>query len=179
MNVPLFDPVYIAARTVLIDALEALGAYRSAVVIVGAQAVYLQTGDAGLSAAPFTRDGDVALNPAPLLTGQPPLLNDVMTDAGFELRINASGGIDPGTWLKTTTVEGMTLEVPVDLIIPRGSLPNPGRTRGARLGVHGKTAAMQTSGLEAALVDKQILTVHGLAARGPDIAVGLGAASAR
>jgi len=130
---------------------------------VGAQAVYLQTGDAGLSVAPFTRDGDVALDPGPLLAAESPLLGEVMAAAGFALRINTHGGIDPGTWMKTTTVGAAEFSVPVDLIIPLGALLAPGKTRGARLGAHGKTAAMQTRGLEAALVDRQVLTVQGLA----------------
>jgi hypothetical protein len=38
------DPEYIAARRVLLDALEALGAQRKAIVLVGAQAIYLRVG---------------------------------------------------------------------------------------------------------------------------------------
>jgi len=132
------DPIYVAARSVLLDALGALGDYRSAVVIVGAQAVYLQTGDAGLSVAPFTRDGDVALDPGPLLAAESPLLGEVMAAAGFALRINTHGGVDPGTWMKTTTVGTAEFSVPVDLIVPLGALPAPAgqdagcSTRGAR-----------------------------------------------
>jgi len=156
------DPVYVAARAVLLDALQALGEHRSAAVVVGAQAVYLQTGDAGLSVAPFTSDGDLALDPAAVLLVEDPLLGEAMEAAGFELRINARGGLDPGTWLKYTVVEGHAFRVPVDLIIPRGTLLAAGNTRGARLGVHGKTAAMQTRGLEAVLVDQQVMTVTDL-----------------
>ena len=36
--------LYVLARCVLLDALEALGAHRHAVVLVGAQAVYLRVG---------------------------------------------------------------------------------------------------------------------------------------
>jgi hypothetical protein len=38
------DPQYVVARSVLLDALGALGAQREAVILVGAQAVYLYTG---------------------------------------------------------------------------------------------------------------------------------------
>jgi hypothetical protein len=38
------DPLYVAARRVLLDALEALGVQRDAVILVGAQAIYLYTG---------------------------------------------------------------------------------------------------------------------------------------
>ncbi len=53
------DPEYVLARKVLLDALEGLGEQRGAVVIVGAQAIYLHTGDAELAVAPYTTDGDV------------------------------------------------------------------------------------------------------------------------
>lgn len=38
------DPEYFAARRVLLDALDALGVHRKAVVLVGAQAIYLHVG---------------------------------------------------------------------------------------------------------------------------------------
>lgn len=37
------DPEYVAARGVLLDALEALAEHRNAILLVGAQAVYLRT----------------------------------------------------------------------------------------------------------------------------------------
>lgn len=43
------SPLYIVARTVLLDALDALGEQRDAVVLVGAQAIYLHTGDADIA----------------------------------------------------------------------------------------------------------------------------------
>jgi hypothetical protein len=54
------DPLYIAARRVLLDALNALNEHRGAVVLVGAQAIYLQADEADLDAsvAPFTADAD-------------------------------------------------------------------------------------------------------------------------
>lgn len=39
------DPVYVVARAALPDALDALGEQRDAVVLVGAQAIYLHTGE--------------------------------------------------------------------------------------------------------------------------------------
>lgn len=38
------DPLYIAAKRVLLDELEALSPPRNAVILVGAQAIYLHTG---------------------------------------------------------------------------------------------------------------------------------------
>jgi hypothetical protein len=60
------DPEYIEARRILLDALKALGRHRKAVVLVGAQAIYLRVGEGELQVAPFTSDGDLALNPSVL-----------------------------------------------------------------------------------------------------------------
>lgn len=57
------DPVYVAARRVLLDALEALRGRLEALVLVGAQAVYVHAGEADLSVAPTTSDGDLAIHP--------------------------------------------------------------------------------------------------------------------
>jgi len=38
------DPLYVAARSVLLDALEALAPHGDTVVIAGAQAIYLRSG---------------------------------------------------------------------------------------------------------------------------------------
>lgn len=51
------DPRSVVARSVLLDALEALGAQREAVVLVGAQAIYMHTGALELAVAEFTTDG--------------------------------------------------------------------------------------------------------------------------
>ena len=42
------DELYVLARKVLLDALTALGSHRDAIVLVGAQAVYLRVGEADL-----------------------------------------------------------------------------------------------------------------------------------
>ncbi len=46
-----------------LDALAALGAQRDALILAGAQAVYLHTGPAGLAVAEYTTDADIAINP--------------------------------------------------------------------------------------------------------------------
>ena len=58
------------ARAGLLDALDALRAHLDAVVIVGAQAIYLHTGSAQVALAEYTTDGDVALDPE-LLSSDP------------------------------------------------------------------------------------------------------------
>ncbi len=153
------DPGYVAARTVLLDAVEALVDHQSALVVVGAQAVYLKTESAGLTIAPYTTDGDVVLDPS--LLGDDPLLEHAMRLHGFHL-LQRGGGVEPGTWIGAAEVAGQRYDVPVDLIVPAAVLAER-NTRGARLPVHGKRAARLTHGLEATLVDKGVMPLAGMA----------------
>jgi hypothetical protein len=138
-----YDPEYIAARRVLLDAIEALGTNRKAVILVGAQAIYLHTGESNLAVAPYTTDADLVLDPSKLK--DKPDLSSVMKNAGFELTIK------PGTWTKKID------EVDVDFLVPT-SLAGSGR-RGARLGVHGNEFARKSNGLEATIVDNTLLQI--------------------
>ncbi|WP_202918749.1 hypothetical protein [Saccharothrix deserti] len=137
---------YVMARSVLLDALDALGPHRDAAVLVGAQAVYLHSGDADLSTAPTTTDADLALSPDRL--ADEPLIAAAMGGAGF-----VPGG-QPGTWL------GRGL-VAVDLMVPE-ALSGAGGRRGARLPGHGNRVARRTSGLEAAIVDNDVHLISAL-----------------
>lgn len=139
------DPVYVKARKTLLDALDALGPQRNAFVLVGAQAVYIHAGETDLAVAPYTTDGDIAINPELLV--DVPLLEDALREAGFKLTDQ------PGIW---QSEEGIT----IDLLVPE-SLGGKGR-RGARLGVHGSKAARKVYGLEAALVDNERIVVSAL-----------------
>lgn len=56
-------PEYVLVRSALLDALGALHRHLDALVLVGAQAVYLHTGDAELIVVPTTTDADLALYP--------------------------------------------------------------------------------------------------------------------
>lgn len=153
MNVPGdADPLYVAAREVLLDGLAALTPHHDAVILVGAQAVYLHTGDTDLAVAPYTTDADVTLHPGRLEAQ--PLLEDVMGGAGFR------PGAHPGIWLTTRTVAGRPVEVGFDLLVP-DSMGGGGR-RGARLPHHGNTVARKAKGLEAALVDHISLPISTL-----------------
>lgn len=149
---------YVAARRVLLDALEALRPHQSALILAGAQAIYLHTGPARLPVAEFTTDGDLTLDPA-LLPEAPPL-GDLLRAAGFELA-ELQGAAEPGIWQKVVEVGGREIEVPVDLIVPSEAAP-PGGSRGARLPGHGKIAARKAVGLEAALVDNAPMSLEPL-----------------
>ncbi len=152
-----YDPLYIQAREVLLDALEALGSQRRSVVLAGAQAIYLHAGEADLAIAPYTTDGDIALDPA--LLEDKPLLEDALRGAGFVLTTQ------PGSWAGK---DGIV----VDLLVP-ASLGGPGK-RGARLGVHGKRVARKVHSMEVVLVDKdqhEISSLNQAGSRSFEIAV--------
>jgi hypothetical protein len=139
------DPLYVRARAALLDAVEALDAHRDALVLVGAQAIYLHTGDADLTVAEYTTDADFTVSPADLADA--PLLADLLGAAGFTPREH------PGGWLSPD-------DIYVDVMVPE-QLAGPG-TRGARLGTHGKRAARRAKGLEGALVDRELRTIGAL-----------------
>lgn len=132
------DPIYVRARGALLDTLEALAPHLDALVLVGAQAIYLHTGDADLTVAQYTTDADFSVSPADLVDA--PLLGDLLAAHGFLPRQH------PGGWL---TPDG----VYVDVMVPE-ALAGAG-SRGARLGVHGKRAARRAKGLEGAAIDKE------------------------
>ena len=152
------DPEYVEARRVLLDALTALASHSAALVVAGAQAVYLRTGDSDIAVAPYTTDGDLAVDPASLAPD--PAIEAAMRAAGFELSIKR-GHAEPGIWVTSAVINGKQVLIPVDLIVPEGFAP-PGGRRGARLGPHGNRAARRALGLEAALVDKSPITVSAL-----------------
>jgi hypothetical protein len=145
----------------LLDALEALGSHRKAVILVGAQAIYHHVGSGNLLVAEFTSDGDLALNPSVL--DDEPLLAEALATAGFRLAVT------PGTWARDN--------VQIDLMVPM-ALGGPGR-RSARLGPHGTQVARKAKGLEAAIIDNAVVTLTALDSsdtRAIDVAVaGLGA----
>lgn len=132
------DPLYVKAREVLLDALEALGPHRSSLVLVGAQAIYLHTGEADIAVAPFTTDADVIIDPGSL--ADHPILGDALRAYGF------SSSDQPGQWVKD--------DARVDLMVPE-AVAGAGR-RGVRLGPHGNRAARKARGLEGALVDREM-----------------------
>lgn len=153
------DPYYVAARRVLLDALEDLADHRDAIIVVGAQAVYLRTGAANVGVAEYTTDGDLVIA-SDVLAGSP-LLEDVMSTRFDHARRGPTGAEEPGVWTRSVDVDGERIEIPVDLIVPEGIAP-PGGTRAARLGPHGKRAARKAPGLEAALIDNDVLLIEAL-----------------
>jgi hypothetical protein len=139
----------VAARSALLDALEALHDHRDAVVVIGAQAIYLHTGAAPVALAEATKDCDLALDTRQLPPH--PLLEEAMHRAGFHLDVQAH---QPGAWLNPDGI-------PVDLMVPDALAGGAGR-RGARIPPHSKNAARRAVGLEATVVDHAVQEVGAL-----------------
>lgn len=146
-----YAPITIAARRVLLDALEALEDQRDGLVLVGAQAIYLYTGDADVAIATTTKDSDIALIPARLVPQ--PTLDEAMADAQFS---HDRATQQPGEWSSTHE-----LDPPVELLVPEGLHAGGGR-RGARIPPHSKHAARVVLGLEAAAVSHRLMAITSL-----------------
>lgn len=140
----------VAARKALLDAAEVLGDHIDSLVLVGAQAVYLYTGDADVPIATTTRDSDVAIDPG-LLESEPPI-QEVMEGAGYFLKHENL----KGQWISP---EG----IPVDLLAPTGLLEERFRKkRGARISPHANYVARNTVGLEGIVVDTEFMEIGSL-----------------
>lgn len=139
-------PEYIAARRVLLDALETLAEQNRGVVLVGAQAIYLRVGDGGLAVVAHTTDADLGLRPD--LLAKTPDLAHCMRRAGFDHQSETSVGV----WVRD--------QIAVDLLVPE-AVGGPGR-RAARLQGHDERAARKVRGLEGALFDHDPLDVSSL-----------------
>lgn len=150
------DELYVMARRVLLDALEALGDHRDSLVLVGAQAVYLRVGDADLAVAPYTTDGDLAVDPATLR--ELPPLEEALARGGFHPRNRES----VGTWVThRSTSNSPRTEVVIDLLVPESVSPGQGR-RAADLRGHDRKAARIVRGLEGAIVDLDLMHLPAL-----------------
>jgi len=155
-----FDPLYIAARRSLLDCLDALSDHRRALVLVGAQAIYVRLGEADIAVAPFTKDADVMLEPALLATE--PTIKEAMESAKF------TAADQPGTWISPAGI-------PVDLLVAAAVAGGGASHRGARLPEpHGRQVARRVKGLEGALIDSDTISIGALEpadARAHDIRV--------
>ncbi len=153
MSVPGDSDLLVTTRRALLDALAALGPHLDSVVLIGAQAIYLHTGNTpSIGLAEFTKDSDLALDPRTLASE--PLLDEAMTSAGFHRDLTKP---QPGSWLSSDGV-------PVDLMVPESLAGTGGpNMRGARIPPHSKHSARRARGLEATVVDHSSRTIQALA----------------
>lgn len=142
--------LFVATRTALLNAADALGDQRDALVVVGAHAVYLRAGDVDVPIPMTTKDSDIVVDPQLLLDA--PLIEEAMRNANFDHDFD---GAQPGQWRDPNGVL-------VELLVP-DALGGPKRTRGARIEPHSKIATRRVRGLEAAAVDNSKILGRGLA----------------
>lgn len=136
------------ARMGLLDALGALESHLDALVLIGAQAIYLHTGTVDVALAEFTTDSDVAVDPDVL--GTHPLVEEAMSAAGFTPDPRPSA---IGSWISSGGL-------PVDLMVP-DAVAGAGR-RGARVPPHGVTSMRKARGIEATLIDNSTMVIPSL-----------------
>jgi hypothetical protein len=141
----------VKARSALLDALEALAEHRDAIVIVGAQAIYLHTGSVDVALAEATKDSGLAVDPTSL--SDEPLVEEAMIAAGFYLDPISN---QPGAWMNSAGV-------PVDLMVPEALAGAGGKgARAGRIPPHARSSTRRARGLEAAVVDHQPMRVDSL-----------------
>lgn len=143
------DNLIVEARAALLDAIAALEPHKASVILIGAQAIYLRTGNATFALAEATKDSDLAIDTRTL--GEDPLLEEAMTSAGFILNPVSQ---QPGAWMSPNGI-------PVDLMVPE-HLAGPGSRRGVRIPPHSKHSARRAAGLEAGIIDRSPMTVDSL-----------------
>lgn len=140
----------VQSRAALLDALEALEVHRDSVIVIGAQAIYLRTSRAPVALAEATKDSDLALDPR--LLDDDPLIENAMAAAGFFRNIDSG---QPGAWMNPAGI-------PVDLMVPEQLAGGGKNSRGARIPPHDRHATRRARGLEAALVDNDMMTIAAL-----------------
>ena len=153
----MYSEEYVVARRALLDALEALEGHRDALVLVGAQAIYLHTGAVQFAVAEFTTDGDVAIDPRHL--SAEPEIASAMRKAKFFLDVR-DGRELVGVWASMREIAGVPAKVTVDLLVP-DALGGAGR-RAARVPQHEQGSMLKVHGLEAALVDNSAMRIGAL-----------------
>lgn len=136
------DPIYVAARRTMLDALEALSPLGlENFVMVGAHAVYVHAATTVGPIAPFTSDADLVVDPRSLRL--PNVIQHSLAKAGFVLRGNHSG-------LYEAAMRDDELQRRVDIFVPEGLAHHFSGDGYAR---HDVDAVMVQEGLELALYD--------------------------
>lgn len=139
------------ARRGLLDALDALQDHLDAIILVGAQAIYLHTGEADVALAVFTTDGDLVIDPS--ILGTAPLIEAALTSGGFEPLKDKDGQRVVGSWITD-------FDVAVDLMVP-AEVAGSGKksSRGVEAPPHDRYAMRRTRGLEGALVEYRVTEI--------------------
>lgn len=153
MNSPGVSDLPVRTRAALLDALEALEDQLDAVIVIGAQAVYLRTGGIDVALPEETKDADIGIDRDALK--EDPRLEQALEDAGFHRNLERP---QPGSWISRDGI-------PFDLMIPEATAgPSAPARRGARVPPHDKGAMRRTDGLEGIVVDYDRMELGALGA---------------
>lgn len=152
------EALYVASRRVLLDALYALEGQRDALILIGAQAVYLRSQEANLAVAAFTADADLGIDRDRL--GDLPRLEQAMREAEFSLSDQARP--QPGQWFRTIEIDGQSVKIPVDLLVPELFSGTARRRRSVNLPPHHRMSVRKVEGIELAIVDNSITAISSL-----------------
>lgn len=151
MKQPGVTDLPVRTRAALLDALEALEAHLDALIVIGAQALYLHTGDAEVPVPSETKDADLGIDGQRLRDA--PLLEQAIESAGFHKEHEHP---QPGRWLSPDGI-------PVDLMVPEAMAgPAAPNRRGARLPPHDSGSMRRANGLEPTIVDNQPAEIRAL-----------------
>jgi len=137
--------------------LSALAPHGKAVVVVGAQAVYLRTYDANLAVAPYTTDGDLVIDPSVLGDESSWRSNG---HALFTRLTRSQGHDEPVIWVKTA--KSMVRQFTFGGPHRAAGRDSSGRSKRCATRVHGNSAARVSPGLEAALIDHSPMVIGSL-----------------
>jgi hypothetical protein len=141
----------IRTRAALLDALDALEAQLDALVVIGAQALFLHTGDVDVALPAETKDADIGVDGNRLQDD--PQIEQAIEAAGFRKDLMRP---QPGRWLAPDGI-------PVDLMIPEAMAgPAAANRRGARIPPHHRGAIRRVEGLEGAVVDNAPMEIRAL-----------------
>lgn len=145
---------YVIARNILLDALSALKAYgREAVIVVGAQAIYLRCEEGATIIPPFTIDSDLVLDLARRISPAP--IKTHLETLGYSLR-NGQPGLyqAPNLAVEAQAAGGVDLFVPAAYAIGnhRRDANIPGDP----------SAARRQRGLELTIIDRTPMIIRSL-----------------
>src|SRR5680860_749532 len=143
MNRPGDAELPVRTRAALLDAL----------IVIGAQALYMHAGEADIAIPPETKDADLSVDRDRLQ--DEPLLDEALTAAGFHRDLEHP---QPGGWFNPDGI-------PVDLMIAE-AMAGPGarERRGARVPPHGRGSMRRARGLEATIVDNDQVEIGAIGA---------------
>ncbi len=140
-------------RRALLDALDALRDQLDALVVIGAQALYLHTGDVEVAIPEETKDADIGIDRAKL--HEDPLIEAAIEGAGFYKDLENP---QPGSWISPDGI-------PVDLMVPEAMAgPNASNRRGARIPPHDNGSMRRAAGLEGSIVDNAFREIRAIEA---------------